>query len=530
MLATSSPSAGVYTIENDRSKRITALSSSIAAIVGYSERGPVMQRTLSTDNEDFTLRFGKQDPDMDGFFHYCAGGFLAHGNRLYGTRVVKNAKTGGVMITTVDNFASARPLEEGFEWDRVEPNFSPMDIMLIHAENPGEWNNTLRVALIPNVGDPSGDSFTLNVYEGDSDIPVEQYNCTTFKKVENKKQLFVEEATKRSKRIRVKLNRKHAALQDDKQFDLVNAIVGGSLSGGDNGEKVTQAEIMEGWDLYADWEQVDVNILINGGWSTVPIQLHLDQIAQMREDCIAILDVPEDYQEGNLPVEYRRNVLNLNSSYSALYTSDILMRDTENQVSLYLPPSGHVAGRYAYTDQTKACWWAPAGEDRGKIENALGTRYEYKLGHRNALTESQVNCIRSISNVGTCIFDELTLQAYASTTSSVHARRLLAMLRASVRVGNLTGVFRPNNSTLQMEQKQAAEELLRPVLRGQGLYWFSVVCDERNNTPETIQNGDIIVDIYLQITETAKRIHLNAVVAKTGQIKFAEDQLYGAGE
>lgn len=530
MLATSSPSAGVYTVENDLSKRTTALSTSIAAIVGYSERGPVMQRTLTVDDTDFKLKFGDQDPNVDGFMHYCALGFLTQGNRLYTTRVVNGAKTGGLMVYTKDNFCTIRSLDTGFEWDRIEPAFSDVDIMLVYAENPGTWNNTIRIALIPDVNDPTGDAFTLNVYEGDSDIPVETYRCTTFKKMENKKQLFIEEVTKRSPRIRVKLNRNHIALKSNRKADVVNAIAGGQMVGGSNGESIKQSHIIAGWDLYDDWEQVEVNILINGGYSTVPVQLHMDTIAQKREDCIAVLDVPPDYQEGNLPVEYRRDVLALNSSFSALYTSDIFMADSTNQIDLYLPPSGHVAAQYAYTDRVKACWYAPAGETRGKIKGALGTAQEYKLGHRNALTESQVNCIRTISNVGTCIFDEQTLQAYASSTQAVHNRRLLCMLRSSIRLANLTGVFRPNTSLLRDEQKQSAEDLLKPVLRGQGLYWYSVVCDERNNPPESIQNGDVIVDIYLQLTEAAKRIHLNAVVAKTGQIKFAEEQLYGAGE
>lgn len=62
-------------------------------------------------------------------------------------------------------------------------------------------------------------------------------------------------------------------------------------------------------------------------------------------------------------------------------------------------------------------------------------------------------------------------------------------------------------------------------MRGRGLYWFEVICDERNNTPEIIANGDVMLDVYIDPVLPAKRIHLNAIVPKTGQIKFAQELL-----
>lgn len=527
MLATSSPSAGVYTAENNRGQRITAQGTSVGCIVGYSERGSVMERVFVTDNEDFRSLFGMKHPNL-GYMHYCAESFLTQGNQLYVTRVVDGAKTGGAFITTENNFAVGREIESGYEWDRIEPSMSDKDIMFIYAENPGAWNNDVRVIFYPDTADPDEQKFVFEVYEGDSTIPAESYKCTTFRKVENGKQLFIEDVVnKNSDRIRVMFNRNHVKYLEDRESDIMNAIGSVTLNGGENGNPVKEGHILQGWDLYLDWEQVKVNMLINGGWATPAIHLHLDTIAQSREDCIAILDTPEDYEDEIKAVDYRRNVLNLNSSFSALYCPRIKMRDTENAIDVEVPPSGLVASRYVYTDRTRAPYWAPAGVDRGKLPEALGVTSEYKLGHRNALTDSQVNVIRNISGEGVCIFDACTLEVIRSPLSNVHARRLLAMLRSSVRIANLKSVFEPNTTLLQQAQTVELNELLEPIKRGRGLYWYEVVCDSRNNTPELTQNGDLIVDVYLQITEFAKRIHVNAVVAKTGQIQFAEAQLYG---
>lgn len=525
MLATSSPSAGVYTAERDNTQRITPLGTSVGAVVGYSDRGPVMERTLTVDNTEFQSYFGIKSPDK-GWLHYSAEAFLEESSRLYVTRVVNGAKTGCGWFTTVDNFVQGREVDKdgGFDWDEVNPVHSAVDVLFIQAHNPGTWNNKIRVVLSPDTSDDEGHRFHVYVYEGDSTIPVEQFLCTTFYKVENGKQLFVEDViNKRSKFIKVQFNFENAMYEQDEEADLVNAIASVTLNGGTNGDPINDGHIIQGWDLYDDWEAVTVNILINSGYSTVPVQLHMDTIAQYRYDCIAVLDCPEEYQEAAKSVDYRRNVLSLNSSFSALYTPDILIRDTINQMDLYAPPSGWVAAQYAYTDRVKGAWYAPAGEKRGTIKAARGTRHQYRLGHRNAMAESQVNNICVLENVGTVIMEQYTLQSIQSITQNVHARRLLAMLRASVRMNNLNAVHELIDEVLMGQQRQALTELLTPIKNQRGLYWFDVRCDPSNNPPEVTDNGDLIVDVYLQITQAAKRIHVNAVLAKTGQIKFAEE-------
>ena len=99
------------------------------------------------------------------------------------------------------------------------------------------------------------------------------------------------------------------------------------------------------WDEFADPESLDVNILINGGWTQAAVQLKMDEIAQSRRDCIAVLDVPSDLQDdvnkimlwrkGQDP--YALNQVNsdaiglttvtamFDSSYSAIYTLQLVL-------------------------------------------------------------------------------------------------------------------------------------------------------------------------------------------------------------
>ena len=48
-----------------------------------------------------------------------------------------------------------------------------------------------------------------------------------------------------------------------------------------------------------------------------------------------------------------------------------------------------------------------------------------------------------------------------------------------------------------------------------GLYDFLIVCDERNNTSEVIDNNELIVDIYLKPVRTAEFIRVNFYATRT---------------
>jgi phage tail sheath protein FI len=234
--------------------------------------------------------------------------------------------------------------------------------------------------------------------------------------------------------------------------------------------------------------------------------------------------MPSGSQEAVRCVDYRQNGLNLNSSWSAMYTSDLLIRDGDNGRNIYVPPSGHVAAMYAKLDR-KGTWLAPGGLKNGKLTGVLGVREEYKQGHLNMLAENQINPILVKSGNGVNIWGADTMYAVKSALNDIGVRRLLAMLHGSVRVNNLYAVFQPNDTYLRTQQRTSLENILEPVLKAGGLYWYDVISDSRNNSPQQEANGDLIIDVYLDPTRYTKRIHLNAIVPKTGEIQTTIEQL-----
>jgi len=522
-----STSAGVYVGERDNSIRATAISTSVGAIVGPSHRGPVGVPTLVVDEDEFISMFGDSDEALT-YMHYCARAFLQESSRLYVLRTAENAKFGGIKVSTVDSFSQVQNLAAGFD-DPQDVIFGLQDILYVLASNPGNWNNDLRVLLYPDTDDVSEEGFVLNVFEGVSQIPVEVYRGTLHEKVDGYgRQLAIETQVSENtrSRIQVMVNHDHPLRMVKDSTALINSVTVGEVTMGSSGDAVNQSHIINGWNEFEDKEQVAINILINGGYTDPSVQLRMIEIAEDRDDCFAILDLPSDKQLTQDAVNYRRNVLNANSSYAAIYGPDLLVRDTREARNLFVPPSGHIAGVFARTDRVSATWFAPAGVNRGQL-NVNGVRHVYKQGHRDVFAENQINPIRFMSGQGIVVWGADTLQSIASALSNVNVRRLLILLKNSIADVALSGVYEPNDSFLRISLRAIAEDLLSPIMRGRGLYGFKVICDERNNTPETMANGDVILDVYVDPVIPAKRIHLNAIIPKTGQIKFAQE-LMGA--
>lgn len=529
-------SAGVYVKELDLSQRVAAASTSIGSIVGASNKGPVMERTLVTSVRQFIETFGKPDP-RTSYMHYCALAFLEQSSRLYVTRVIKNDTLTAGAYWTVDDLEAKTPLTALTNFDdgtntplgRYDPmntvGFDPEQagieniLAFFCASNPGEWNNEIYIRIRPSnkrgVEEPD-DPYVFYVevfmnYLSSRQLPDESFLVSRDYRVDGfgNQMNMTEVINNKSRIIRVMENPfaapKVKILKQAAEF----------LDGATNGGRVSSSAINLGWELYRDPEQLDINILINGGYTDPAVQLKMDDICQDRMDCIAVLDMPSGEQDVSRAIAYRRNTLNLDSSRSAIYSPDVKILDSFNDRELFVPPSGHAAAAYARTDNEAETWFAPAGMNRGDLK-ILAVNRIYNQGDRDALTDAQINTIRVIPGLGYKIWGADTLQSMASALSNVNVRRLLNFIEKSVQIAGLYSVFNPNDAVLQAQLVEMTERFLKPIKSGRGLYDFTVICDESNNPVELIGSGDTILDVYLDPVIPAKRIHLNAIVTKTG--------------
>lgn len=514
----SNTSADVYYTEHDKSIRAGAHSSSVAALIGASRKGRVGEPVLVTTKSQFRTEFGPPDYALT-VAHVHAEQYFTEGNQMYFVRLAPNSEYATTRISTEISLAVERPSVRGFK-DPEDYVFDANDILLFHAADQGKWGDDLEVMLYPDTFDPDNEQFIVDVFLGNKNMAVETFTCTLREKQDGYgKQLGIEHVLQQSNYVRARVNFDHPNLKSNEATPLINTLVRASFKFGHDGDPVTQDHVIEAWDLFEDPEDLPVTLLLNGGWSTPPVQRKMLQIAEDRGDAFAILDLPSDMQTVQRAVEYRRNVLNVSSSFGAIYGPDVMVR-TEDNTSVSVPPSGYVAAAYARTDRVAAEWFAPAGITRGKVA-ADGLTIKYLQGDRNVLDQNQVNFIHNMPGTGLVLWSQDTLQSYKSSLSNIHVRRLLNMLRVMIRNVSYVSLFEPGDTILQAELRNAATGVLNPIKRGRGLYGFEVVCDESNNPPELQASGDTVIDIYLDAMMVAKRIHLNANVVRRGQVEYA---------
>lgn len=206
-----------------------------------------------------------------------------------------------------------------------------------------------------------------------------------------------------------------------------------------------------------------------------------------------------------------------NSNYSVTYGNWIQVYDTFIDRPVWTPPSGHVAAAYARTDFIAHPWIAPAGLTRGILTNILDLGFNPNQKQRDFLYTININPIVFFPNDGFVIFGQKTLQKRPSAFDRVNVRRLFLALEKAVSNSLKYYIFEPNTEFTRTRIINTLDPIFENAKNTEGLYDYLLVCDERNNTPATIDNNELNLDIYIKPTRAAEFILVNFIATRTGQ-------------
>lgn len=362
---------------------------------------------------------------------------------------------------------------------------------------------------------PVTDEFTVEFYDYSvsEGKPLESYPVTFSDKLDGfGRQMKIEDVVNAQSNLWSVVNNSAMAAT----LPTVKSVAKTAPGVGDSGSALTESDIIRGWNMFADTEQVYVRILINGGYATAAVQKNLVTIAEKRQDCIAFLDTPSNKQRAADAVDYRNNVLNVNTNRAALFAQDLYIQDSYNGRQLFVPPSGHMAALAAKTAFIAAPWYPMAGLNRGQL-NVLGVRFKYEDGERELLKAAQVNYVRDFPGQGIALFEQVTLQAKTSALSWISVRFLMDEVQLACRKYLLYSVHELNDDFLRRQIVQGLTAFLQDIQNRRGLQRFLVVCDFRNNSSQATGEGKLYVDVYLAPTLPADQIILTGVLTKQDQ-------------
>lgn len=233
---------------------------------------------------------------------------------------------------------------------------------------------------------------------------------------------------------------------------------------------------------------------------------------ESRGDAIAVVDL---VVYGSAIASVTTQAGNVNSSYAAAYWPWLQVQSATGK-NVWVPASTVIPGVYAFTDNSTAPWFAPAGLVRGGIPGVIQAERKLTKANRDTLYDDKVNPIATFPGAGVAVFGQKTLQTKASALDRVNVRRLLIELKKFFGDQARNLVFEQNTINTRNRFLSIVNPYLTSVVQRQGLYAFRVVMDDTNNTNDVIDRNQLVGQVFIQPAKTAEFIVLDFVVEPTG--------------
>jgi phage tail sheath protein FI len=230
-----------------------------------------------------------------------------------------------------------------------------------------------------------------------------------------------------------------------------------------------------------------------------------------------VLDTKSNTFSKNVYWPLRHLFTSHNTSYGATYANWGKVFDPGIDKQVWSPMSGFIAAAYANTDSNYQPWYAPAGFTRGRLNGINDLAVTPKQKSRDQLYNIGINPVALFPNEGMVIFGQKTMYKLPSAFDRINVRRLFLNLERAVRNTIKFYLFEPNTELTRTLIKNNLQPIMENAKQTEGLYDYLIVCDERNNTSERIDQNELWVDIYLKPVRAAEFILVNFYATKTGQ-------------
>jgi hypothetical protein len=294
-----------------------------------------------------------------------------------------------------------------------------------------------------------------------------------------------------------------------------------------NGEIETQ------WrEKFTNKELLDIDILLDPDYSDT-LKRTLDDIAKnIRKDCFALLNMPIAKMINTItgrPLQnaytnmknYVQSDLNINSSYSAMYGNYFLVQDRFAEKQRWVPATGYVGAIIAKVDFNDAQWFAPAGLNRGIIDNVDQVAINPSKAQRDVMYVNRINPIVDFFGDGITIWGQKTMQAAPTAFDRINVRRLFLHMERAIEKMARYMVFELNDDFTRSRFRGVINPFLNGIQARRGITDYQVVCDETNNTPETIDANEFNCEILVKPTRVIEFIRLTFTAVPTG-VSFDE--------
>ena len=318
-------------------------------------------------------------------------------------------------------------------------------------------------------------------------------------------------------------------------YTFVSGVDVSSLTGGTDDYTLTAGEIKLAYDLFANTETLDINLVLGGASSTVAdteaaMDTHVTMITSLvesRRDCVGFVSPYRGATVGVADsITATKNVVDgfnncPSSSYMVFDSGYKYMYDKYNDVYRFVPLNGDTAGLCAFTDQIADSFFSPAGFNRGNIRGAVKLSFNPTKAERDQLYKARINPVVNFPGQGVVLFGDKTALSKPSAFDRINVRRLFLLLEKAISTAAKFQLFEFNDEFTRAQFRNLVEPFLRDIQGRRGITDFSVVADGTNNTGEVIDRNEFVADIYIKPARSINFISLNFVAVRTG-VSFSE--------
>jgi phage tail sheath protein FI len=204
------------------------------------------------------------------------------------------------------------------------------------------------------------------------------------------------------------------------------------------------------------------------------------------------------------------------TSYAAVYYPMLQMANPAASGTAALRttfPGGALAGLYTRVDTERGVAKAPAGYAY-EIRNAFGLVTTFTEAQVGSLYTQNINTFKTIPGAGIVVNGARTLKK-TDITKYIPVRRSLNFIKANVDSLTQFAVFEPNGERLWAELTAKITNFLSSFWASGGLKGRSaaeayfITCDATNNTSNTIEQGEVHLEIGVSLQSPAEFIVIN---------------------
>ena len=171
-----------------------------------------------------------------------------------------------------------------------------------------------------------------------------------------------------------------------------------------------------------------------------------------------------------------------------------------------IPPSTIALRTIAYSDSISYPWMAPAGYTRGIVSNATSVGYldsktntfkSVKLdsGQRDTLYTNNINPIAYMRGQGLVIWGQKTRQGTTTALDRINTQRTLCLMITQLEALAKPFLFQNNTEHTRALVSTTFTKYMANLITSGAITDAVVVCDDTNNTSDTIAAHELFIDI-----------------------------------